>query len=198
MIGESGFQISSEVFRMREEAMIEKIRAGNPAGLEALMDRYIPYVSAVVWNILRNAMPVEDGEEIVSDVFLAAWGRPEALRPGAVKAWLGAVARNKAKNRLRQIGQTLPLEEDALELPGPDDPPGEYERAEERRLVRRAVDALPGPDREIFLRHYYYAQTVQEIARCMRINESTIKTKLRRGRMKLKEILTREGFLREA
>ena len=134
---------------MREEAMIEKIRAGNPAGLEALMDRYIPYVSAVVWNILRNAMPVEDGEEIVSDVFLAAWGRPEALRPGAVKAWLGAVARNKAKNRLRQIGQTLPLEEDALELPGPDDPPGEYERAEERRLVRRAVDALPGPDREI-------------------------------------------------
>ena len=36
MIGESGFQISSEVFRMREEAMIEKIRAGNPAGLEAV------------------------------------------------------------------------------------------------------------------------------------------------------------------
>ena len=198
MIGESGFQISSEVFRMREEAMIEKIRAGNPAGLEALMDRYLPYVSAVVWHILRSAMPVEDGEEVVSDVFLAAWGRPEALRPGSVKAWLGAVARNKAKNRLRQVSQTLPLEEDALELPGPDDPPGEYERAEERRLVRRAVDALPGPDREIFLRHYYYAQTVQEIARCMHINESTIKTRLRRGRMKLKDILTREGFLYEA
>lgn len=198
MIGESGFQISSEVFRMREEAMIEKIRAGNPAGLEALMDRYLPYVSAVVWHILRSAMPVEDGEEVVSDVFLAAWGRPEALRPGSVKAWLGAVARNKAKNRLRQISQTLPLEEDALELPGPDDPPGEYERAVERQQVRRAVDALPGPDREIFLRHYYYAQTVQEIARCMHINESTIKTRLRRGRMKLKDILTREGFLYEA
>ena len=198
MIGESGFQISSEVFRMREEAMIEKIRAGNPAGLEALMDRYLPYVSAVVWHILRSAMPVEDGEEVVSDVFLAAWGRPEALRPGSVKAWLGAVARNKAKNRLRQVSQTLPLEEDALELPGPDDPPGEYERAVERQQVRRAVDALPGPDREIFLRHYYYAQTVQEIARCMHINESTIKTRLRRGRMKLKDILTREGFLYEA
>ena len=198
MIGESGFQISSEVFRMREEAMIEKIRAGNPAGLEALMDRYLPYVSAVVWHILRSAMPVEDGEEVVSDVFLAAWGRPEALRPGSVKAWLGAVARNKAKNRLRQVSQTLPLEEDALELPGPDDPPGEYERAVERQQVRRAVDTLPGPDREIFLRHYYYAQTVQEIARCMHINESTIKTRLRRGRMKLKDILTREGFLYEA
>lgn len=183
---------------MREEAMIEKIRAGSPAGLEALMDRYLPYVSAVVWNILRNAMAAEDGEEVVSDVFLAAWRQPEALRPGSVKAWLGAVARNMAKNRLRQISQTLPLEEDALEVPGPDDPPGEYERALERKLVRQAVDSLPGPDREIFLRHYYYAQTVQEISRHMHLNESTVKTKLRRGRMKLKDTLTREGFLREA
>ena len=183
---------------MWEEAIINKIRAGNPAGLEGLMDRYLPYVSAVVWNILRNAMSVEDGEEIVSDVFLAAWDQAEDLRPGQVKAWLGAVARHKAKNRLRQISQTLPLEEDALDIPGPDDPPGEYERAVERQQVRQAVDSLPGPDREIFLRHYYYAQTVQEIARQMGLNESTIKTKLRRGRMKLKDILTREGFLREA
>ena len=122
---------------MREEAIINKIRAGDAAGLEGLMDRYLPYVSAVVWHILRGAMPAEDGEEIVSDVFLAAWNRPEALRPGSVKAWLGAVARNKAKNRLRQISQTLPLEEDALDIPGPDDPPGEYGRWNGSRSVRR-------------------------------------------------------------
>ena len=74
----------------------------------------------------------------------------------------------------------------------------ELARAEEQALVRRAVFSLPDPDREIFLRHYYYAQTVQEIAHQMGLNESTVKTKLRRGRMKLKDILTREGFLREA
>ena len=183
---------------MREETILQKIYAGDPAGLEALMERYIPYVSAVVWNILRGAMPVEDGEEVVSDVFLAAWSQPEALRPGAVKAWLGSVARHKAKNKLRLMSRTLPLEEDALDVPGPDDPPGDLERAEERRLVRQAVESLPGQDREIFLRHYYYAQTVQEIAGRMALNESTVKTRLRRGRMKLKELLTREGLLREA
>jgi len=177
---------------MREETILRKIRSGDPAGLEALMERYLPYVSAVVWSVLRDAMPREDGEEVVSDVFLAAWRQGADLRQGSVKAWLGAVARNKAKNRLRQVSQTLPLEEDALELPGPDDPPGEYERAEERRLVRRAVDALPGPDREIFLRHYYYAQSVKEVASAMRLNESTVKTRLRRGRFKLKELLTKE------
>ena len=183
---------------MREEIILQKMRSGDPAGLEALMERYIPYVSAVVWNILRDSMPPEDGEEVVSDVFLAAWRQAGDLRPGTVKTWLGAVARHKAKNRLRQRNQALPLEEDALDIPGPDDPPGDLERAEERRLVRCAVRSLPDQDREIFLRHYYYAQTVPEISLQMDLNQSTIKTKLRRGRMKLKEILTREGFLREA
>lgn len=183
---------------MKEETILRKLRAGDPSGLEALMERYTPYVSAVVWNILRNIMPAEDGEEVVSDVFIAAWRQTQDLRPGRVKAWLGAVARNKAKNRLRQMGRDLPLEEDVLEIPGPDDLPGEYERAVERQLIRQAVDSLPVPDREVFLRHYYYAQTVAEIANQMDLNESTVKTKLRRGRMKLKEALNKEGVFSEA
>ena len=116
---------------MREETILRKLRARDPAGLEGLMDRYLPYVSAVVWGILRGAMTAEDGEEVASDVFLAAWEQSGNLRAGRVKAWLGAVARNKAKNKLRQAGHTLALEEDALELPGPDDPAGALERAEE-------------------------------------------------------------------
>ena len=177
---------------MSEETILRKMRSGDPAGLEALMDRYLPYVSAVVWNILRGSMNPEDGEETASDVFLAAWEQAGELQPGRVKAWLGAVARHKAKNKLRQAGRTLPLEDDVLDIPGPGDPAGELEQAEERTLVRRALLSLPEPDQEIFLRHYYYAQSVKEIAAAMALNESTVKTKLRRGRFKLKELLTKE------
>lgn len=102
---------------MREEKAIELIRNKDPDGLKFLMDRYIPYISAIVWNILRSAMTVQDAEEVVSDVFLAAWNQSEDLQPGKAKAWLGAVARNKAKNALRDAGHDLPLEEDVLELP---------------------------------------------------------------------------------
>ncbi len=179
---------------MKEEAILRKMRAGDPAGLEALMDRYLPYVSAVVWNILRGSMSPEDGEETASDVFLAAWEQAGDLRPGQVKAWLGAVARHKARNKLRQRGQTLPLEEDVLELPGPDDPAGALERKEEQAMVRRALCSLPQPDQEIILRHYYYAQGVKEIAAALDMNESTVKTRLRRGRFKLKELLTKEAL----
>ena len=180
---------------MTEQTKIRKMRARDPAGLEALMDRYIPYVSAVVWNILRFSMQQEDAEEVVSDVFLAAWEQAEDLRSGKVKPWLAAVARNKAKNKLRTLGKDLPLEEKILELPGQDSPEAALTRTEERFLVNWAVNGLSYPDKEIFLRHYYHAQTVREISEEMALNESTIKTKLRRGRAKLKEILTRWGAI---
>ena len=174
---------------MREEKAIKKIREQDPEGLRALMDRYIPYVSAVVWNILRYAMAAEDAEEVVSDVFLAAWDQGEDLQVGKVKAWLGAVAQNKAKNKLRQLGKELPLEEDLLELSDGVTPQDRLEQQEEAALVRQAVDALPPKDREIFLRHYYYAQSVEEIAQKLKMPASTVKSRLRRGRMKLKDHL---------
>ena len=183
---------------MREAAMLRKIRAGDPAGLEGLMAAYLPYVSVIVWNILRGAMPPEDGEEVVSDVFLAAWDQAADLRAGHVKGWLGAVARNKARNKLRQAGKTLPLEENLLELPDPSDPTEGLTREEERVQVRQAVEALSEADREIFLRHYYYAQTVREIAEAMELKEPTVKTRLRRGREKLKAMLMKGDETGEA
>ena len=126
---------------MREEKAIKLIRNKDPDGLSAIMDRYIPYVSTIVWNILRCEMTVQDAEEVVSDVFMAAWNQPQALRPGKVKAWLGAVARNKAKNALRSAGQDLPLEEDVLELPD-GSLTEKLEREEEMRLVRQALDGF--------------------------------------------------------
>ena len=107
-----------------------------------------------------------------------------------MKGWLGAVARNKAKNKLRELGKTLPLEDGVLDLSGTEFPGDGLEREEEQRLVRRAVNALSPQDREIFLRHYYYAQSVKEVSAAMDLNESTVKTRLRRGRLKLKELLT--------
>ena len=127
---------------------------------------------------------------MVSDVFLAAWNQSSDLKAGHVKGWLGAVARNMARSKLRRAGHTISLEESILDIPGPDDPTERAARMEEREAVRQAIDSLPAQEREIFLRYYYYAQPVKEIALCMALNESTVKTKLRRGRIKLKERLT--------
>lgn len=180
---------------MTEEQLVKSLRRGDLSALEELMDRYTPYVFSVVSRILRGRGP--DAEELTADVFLAAWDNRDKLRPGKVKGWLGAVARNRAFNLLRADRENLPLEENVLllETDGPD---RELDKKETARLVNRALAQLDKPQRELFVRHYYYGQTVQEAALAMGLNLSTAKTWLRRGRETLKAILEKEGYGHEA
>ena len=67
---------------MRETIILQRMKAGDPSGLEALMACYLPYISVIVWNILRSAMTPQDGEEVVADVFLAA-GTSGTVYPAA-------------------------------------------------------------------------------------------------------------------
>ena len=75
-----------------------------------------------------------------------------------------------------------------------DSPQRELENREAAQLVRAALETLEPSDRELFVRHYYYGQTVEKAAEEMEMNRSTAKTRLRRGREKLKRQLEREGY----
>lgn len=173
---------------MTEMKALKELRAGSEDALCYFIHKYMPYVSTVIFNVIGTSMSAPDIEEVASDVFLALWQNAEKVH--SVKGFLGTVARNKAKNKLRQLGQELPLEEDMLiidELT----PERCAEKKELAEAVKKAVNRLPQPDREIFLRFYYYFQTLEEIAAEMELNISTVKTKLRRGREKLKASLIR-------
>ena len=171
--------------------MLDRLRRGDPAGLEALMDRYAPLVCAVAARVLPGRP--QEWEEVASDVFLAAWENRKKLRAGQAKGWLATVARNKAFNRRRDRREELSLEEDALLLT-PDSPHVEAEQGELREVLSRALNSLDRADRELFVRHYYYGQTVAGAAEEMGLNLSTAKTRLRRGRARLKEYLREVGY----
>lgn len=177
-----------KVTQMDDHMLLRRLRRRDPSALEAVMDRYLPYVRAIVGNVLRT-MPPEDVEEVTSDVFLALW--QQNLRTDNLKAWLGATARNRALNRLRQRTDAVPLEGDVLVLEGPEQA---VQKSWLREQVQSALDSLGEPDRELFLRHYYYFQTVAEIAQAMDLNENTVKSRLFRGRQKLKATLEQGGF----
>lgn len=176
---------------MTEKELIKSLRRGNLSALEGLIDRYTPYISSIISRILRGRQA--DVEELTADVFLAAWDNREKLRAGQVKGYLGAIARNRAFNLLRSDRENLPLEDDVLilETDGPDK---ELDRKETARIVNKALAQLDKPQRELFVRHYYYGQTVQEAALAMGLNLSTAKTWLRRGRETLKTYLRKEGY----
>lgn len=173
---------------MDESSALQALCAGDEAALMWFIDRYTAYVATIINNMLLPRLTAADAEEAAADVFLALWKNAPRIKPGGVRAYLGGMARNKARDALRSLREELPLEEDVLSIPGP----GPDEALTERELAertRRAVELMPEPDREIFLRHYYYCQGVADIALALDMNANTVKTRLRRGRERLRKEL---------
>lgn len=173
---------------MTEAKALQEMQRGSQQALEWMIDTYNPYVSTIVYNIIGQQMTQADVEETVSDVFLALWNNSHKIRPGMTRAYLGSIARNQAKKKLRKSGLTLELEENILTLET-ESPQQELEQQEQRQIVQQAVMAMGHPDREIFLRHYYYGQTIPVICKQMHMTPSSIKSRLARGREKLKASL---------
>lgn len=174
---------------MTEDRALKKLQRGSEDALAWFITKYTPYVSTIVYNIIGDAMGGADIEEVTSDVFFALWNNAEKIRPLSVRAYLGSVARNMAKNRLRSHALELSLEDDIL-LVDPETPEARLEQRELHQAVRQAVLSMTEPDREIFLRFYYYCQPLADISEEMGIHLSTVKTRLRRGREKLRDTLT--------
>ncbi len=174
---------------MTDAKALSRLQSGDQQALECFIERYGNYVGTIVNSILQDRMSREDVEEVTADVFVTLWKSAEKLLPLNLKGYLSRVARSLALRKLREETQELPLEEDILFVE--DDALIEkLDREERDRRVRDAVLSMEQPDREIFLRHYYYCQSIAVIAEKMTMNPSTVKTRLRRGREKLRENLT--------
>lgn len=171
---------------MTEERALKELKAGSERALEWFIEAYTPYVTTIVRNIIGSHMDMSDVEEVAADVFYKLWENADNVH--SPKGFLGTVARNMAKNKCRSMGFDLPLEDEILVVDEVT-PETQFEKKELNRAVKLAVLGLPQPDKEIFLRFYYYCQTMDVISAEMGINLSTVKTKLRRGRIRLRSVL---------
>ena len=172
---------------MAEEQLIKSLKKGDTGALEELIRRYTGYVSSIITRILGGCL--DDCDELTSDVFLAVWNNRDKLQTGKLKGYIGAIARNRAFDLLKARQETLPLEDDIIII----EEDG-TEQLDTALLLQKALMQLDRQQRELFVRHYYYGQTIGEAAEAMELNLSTAKTWLSRGREKLKEILIKEGM----
>ena len=178
---------------MSEEALLRRLRADETSALEEIIAAYSPYVFSVLSRRLGCFQTPEDLEELASDVFFSLWRHRKRLRSAHLRGWLSKVAENAAKDHLRRQRLKTVNPEDCLTL---SDPAAEAlaDTALRRQLLEQALDRLDPESREIFQRYYYQSCTVDQIARTMGMNPSTVKSRLRRGRQKLKEVLTEGGI----
>ena len=132
-------------------------------------------------------------------MWLQIWNAIPPARPRHLKAYLAQTARNIALNRLRRDAAlrrsctTVLLDELAECLPD-----RRWEDRERSREVREALNAflhaLPREERTIFVRRYWFGETVHQIARNFRYSESRVTSLLHRLRKRLKKHLEQEGI----
>ncbi len=160
-------------------------------GLRWMIQRYTPYVSAVVWGVFGGRLIAQDAEEVTSDAFLLLWRRRGALQAGKVKSYLSAIARTRAIDRLRQAGQEVSLEDEALAISA-GTPEKEVLLRESKQLLLHYLDSMNGTDREIFLRYYYLCESAPAIARRLNMSPEAVRQRLSRGRRQLQRMFEEE------
>jgi RNA polymerase sigma-70 factor (ECF subfamily) len=180
---------------MDEQNLLKEIARNSERALEQIMRQYSAYVVTVIHNRSRGCLSAEDEEEIASDVFLTLWQDAHKIRNGQLRPWLGAVARNTTVDRLKQRRITVPLGEH--DLPITDTMWSSVSAREQAEQLQDALRQLKPQDREIFYRYYDLCQTSMEIAEEMQMNPATVRTKLKRGREQLRNLLCQGGFVYE-
>ena len=149
------------------------------AGLtyEQVLNGYSQTILSVCVVRLQN---MTDAEDVFQNVFSKLWFKsPEFKDTEHLKAWLLRVCLNECKNYIRQNRRTISL--DGLSEP-------EIMFDESKSDLSWALMKTPVKYREVLYLYYALDYRVDEVAKILSLNPNTVKTRLKRGREKLKEI----------
>jgi len=182
--------------RLDDEALLQRLSYRDLEAFRSLYDRYGDLVYSAVLRIVRD---VHIAQDMVQEVFLRIWRRPESYvaQRGRFSTWLISVARNRAVDEVRARSrryrhETASPEQQERELPSSDDndPALTAELADQRQLIIKALVELPLEQRRVIELAYFGGLTQQEIAQQLSQPLGTVKTRIRLGMQKLRTALT--------
>jgi RNA polymerase sigma-70 factor (ECF subfamily) len=191
---------SSDRTAPEDEALHARVASGDSRALEALYDRYSRIVYGTALRMLGTA---ELAEEIVQETFWRVWRRSGTFQPGRgqVSSWILGIAHNLAIDELRrQRARPNPVydEEDRPVLRDMEDSrmdvAGTALEDEQRRLISAALDQIPAEQREAIELAYFGGLSQSEIAARLQNPLGTVKTRIRLGLQKLRDILSAQGY----
>lgn len=167
------------------------------AAIDALAQRFGPRLYATAMNILCSS---RDAEECVNDTYWALWNAIPPEHPDPLCAYTYRVGRNIALKKLRDTtaqmrNSTYDLSLDELADCIPDNCVWDTLDARELgRSIDRFLTTQAKENRVIFLRRYWFGDSVKDIARDMGMKEGVVSVRLNRQRRALKDHLSKEGY----
>jgi RNA polymerase sigma-70 factor (ECF subfamily) len=180
--------------------LVDRLKAHDPAAVADLSDSYGSKIYQLAFRYLKNR---EDAEEVAQDVLLKVYQKIDAFRgDSALSSWIYRITFNAAMSRLREFKQNLPAVPDLVRDNDASQPvkrevvdwsplaDEEVFRAEMRKTLVRALQGLPVLYRTPVLLRDVQGLSTEEASAVLHVKEQTLKSRLHRGRLMLREQLS--------
>ncbi len=185
---------------MEDHQIIELYLARNEDAVAQTERKYTKYCRAIAAHILQ--LP-EDADEALNDTWLAAWNCIPPHIPDCLKTFLGRLTRNISLKRIRSenakkrgaAAVRVVFEEVADWLRAGQDVEQQVSEQALADEINRFLASIPAIERNVFVRRYWYMQSITEIAEYHGFSESKVKSMLFRIRKKLYAQLKKENYL---
>ena len=184
---------------MQDLSIVELYWARDEAAIWESQCKYGTYCHSIAQNILFNC---EDSEECVNDTWMRAWNTIPPQRPSVLHTFFGKITRRLAFDRYKlqtaqkRGGGEIALVLDELDgcIPSADRVEDNLEAKELAQSIMRFLKALPERECNLFIRRYFFAETVQVIAKRYGLTANHVAVVLSRVRTRLKDHLRKEGY----
>lgn len=184
---------------MNDEALVQAFWDRDEDAIRTAKKQYEPYCLYIANNVLHNSL---DAEECLNDALLAAWNSIPPQRPGNLKTYLGKLIREIAVDRWRRNRAQKRISPESLvsldeleELVGSSTVEEAAEEADLAHEISVFLRRLPETQRDLFIRRYWYYDSIDQICKRYGFGKSRVTVSLKRTRDKLAEHLKKEGYL---
>ena len=196
----NGYRSTKRNSQEDDRKLIQQIGIGDPKAFGILYDRY----KALVFSLaIKIAVSHETAEDITLDVFTQIWEKADKYHPekGSVKGWITSIARYRSIDTLRRrnvrqdINRPRWSDVQLEKLPSNDNPGEAFELEVTRQKVSDAINGLPKNQQDVLAMAYFKGYTHRQIAEVLNEPLGTIKTRIRLGLQKLRQIFKDEKIL---
>ena len=184
---------------MTDEEIINLFFERSEQAISELAKKYGSVVGRVARNILNNE---EDTKECVNDTWLGVWNSIPPNRPDPLQTYVCKIARNLATKRYhansakkRDSQYDLALEDLEECVPTRNTVEDTVAAKELTEIINRFLDTLSYEDKFVFMRRYWYSDSLPEIAKMAGMSYNSVAVRLHRVKGKLKKLLRKEGVL---